>query len=234
MNTASPLPVKTTDNPSRRAAPFKEIVKIEQLKIGPMDNFSYLLWDETVKEAAVIDPAWEPEKIEAALSANGLALKLVLLTHAHPDHVNALGSLAKNRPALPVYLHEADFFMLEEKPLNLHKAQDGALLTACGLEIKVIHTPGHTPGSVCYLTPEAVFTGDTLFIGECGRVDLPGSSAEALYGSLRRLAGLAQETLMYPGHSYNGDASTMGAQKEYNDYLRLCMGDKAAFLRALL
>ena len=208
-------------------------MKIEQLKVGPMDNFSYLLWDEEFKEAAVIDPAWESEKIEAAISEKGLRLKMALLTHAHPDHINALRHFELKYPGLPVYLHEADFCLLQKKPGNLNKARDGAALKTGQLKIKIIHTPGHTPGSVCYLAETAVFTGDTLFVGECGRVDLPGSSAEALYESLRALAGLPPGTVIYPGHSYNGDTSTIGVQKEYNLYLRLASKDKAGFLEAV-
>lgn len=198
-----------------------------------MDNFSYLIWDETSKDAAVIDPAWEGEKIEDAISKNGLELKMALLTHAHPDHVNALPRFELKYPGLPVYLHESDFFILEREPQNLKKAQDGATLQIGQLKIKIIHTPGHTPGSACYLTDTAVFTGDTLFVGECGRVDLPGSSAEALYESLRTLAALPPMTVIYPGHSYNGDTSTIGVQKDYNLYLQLASKNKADFLKAV-
>ena len=210
------------------------MMKIEQLKVGPMDNFSYLLWDEDSKEAAVIDPAWESEKIEAAIAEKGLKLKMALLTNAHPDNVNALRYFETKYPGLPVYLHEADFFLLERKPENLNSAQDGAELKTGHLKIKIIHTPGHTPGSVCYLAQTAVFTGDTLFVGECGRVDLPGSSAEALYESLRALAELPPETVIYPGHSYNGDTSTIGVQKDYNLYLQLALKNKAYFLKAVI
>ena len=198
-----------------------------------MDNFSYLLWDEDFKDAAVVDPAWEGEKIEAVISKNALELKMALLTHAHPDHINALQHFEIKYPGLPVYLHEADLFMLEREPKNFKKAQDGAALELGHLKIKVIHTPGHTPGSVCYLVETAVFTGDTLFVGECGRVDLPGSSAEALYESLRALAELPPETVIYPGHSCNGDISTIGVQKDCNLYFQLAAKNKAGFLRAI-
>ena len=198
-----------------------------------MDNFSYLIWDKDSNTAAVIDPAWEGEKIEAAILKNGLELKMALLTHAHPDHVNALSHLESKHPGLPVYLHEADLFMLERRPKYLNSAQDGGTLDLGHLKIKIIHTPGHTPGSVCYLADKAVFTGDTLFVGECGRVDLPGSSPEDLYESLRKLAELPPATVMYPGHSYNGDTSTIGVQKEYNLYLQLASKNKADFLKAV-
>jgi hydroxyacylglutathione hydrolase len=208
-------------------------MRVQQLKLGPMDNFSYLAWDEETKDAAVIDPAWQPEKLLAFVKKEGLNLHCVLLTHGHPDHVNAVDSLAAGA-GLPVYLHEADYFMLEARPAGLKTVADGEQVQAGSLRLGVLHTPGHTPGSVCYTGPGAVFTGDTLFIGECGRVDLPGSSAEALYDSFVKLAALPDEATVYPGHSYNGDTSTFGVQKEYNLYLKLArQGRRADFLLAV-
>lgn len=209
-------------------------MKVKQLKLGPMDNFSYLVWDEAGGDAAVIDPAWDPAAIAAAVKAEKLQLRAVLLTHAHPDHVNAVGYFTALDKDLPVHLHEADHFMLEAAPPALKPAVAGEEIEAGSLKFKVIHTPGHTPGSVCYLAGGALFTGDTLFIGECGRVDLPGSSAEALYDSFVRLAELPDAAAVYPGHSYNGDTSTLGVQKEYNLYLKLArQGRRADFLKAV-
>ncbi len=209
-------------------------MKYRQLKLGPMDNFSYVVWDGETKDAAVIDPAWQPERIDALLREEGLKLRCVLLTHAHPDHLNALGFFTARDKDLPVYLNEGDYFMLESRPAGLRTVADGEQVTAGTLKLCVIHTPGHTPGSVCYSGGKAVFTGDTLFIGECGRVDLPGSSAEALYDSFVKLAALPDESAVLPGHSYNGDSSTFGVQKEYNLYLKLArQGRRADFLKAV-
>lgn len=201
-----------------------------QLKLGPMDNFSYLVWDEDSLDAVVIDPAWEPEKIKAEAKRLGLSVQAVLLTHAHPDHVNAVGAFG----GLPVHLNEHDYFMLDRKPAGLRTVADGEQVQAGMLKLSVVHTPGHTPGSVCYSCGEALFTGDTLFIGECGRVDLPGSSAEALYDSFVKLSRLPDKLAVYPGHSYNGDTSTLAVQKEYNLYLKLALqGRRADFLKAV-
>ena len=209
-------------------------MKMRQFKVGPMENFSYLVWDEDTRDAAVIDPAWQPEALAEFVKAEGLKLHCVLLNHAHPDHVNAVSFFTAADKDLPVYLHEADYFMLESRPPLLRTVADGEQVQAGALKIGVLHTPGHTPGSVCYLAGDAVFTGDTLFIGECGRVDLPGSSAEALYDSFAKLAALPDEAKVWPGHSYNGDTSTFGVQKEYNLYLKLArQGRRADFLKAV-
>ncbi len=209
-------------------------MKRQQFKLGPMDNLSYIIWDEASREAAVIDPAWEPAKLAEFMKKEGLQLQCVLLTHAHPDHVNGVDFFTGPTPELPVYLHEADQFMLPEKPRGLKAVADGEDLKAGTLAIGVMHTPGHTPGSVCYRYGGAVFTGDTLFIGECGRVDLPGSSAEDLYESFVKLAALPDGEAVCPGHSYNGDKSTFGVQKEYNLYLKLARtGRREDFLKAV-
>jgi glyoxylase-like metal-dependent hydrolase (beta-lactamase superfamily II) len=209
-------------------------MKTKQFKLGPMDNFSYLVWDEDTLDAAVIDPAWQPEKLAAFLKAEGLKLRAVLLTHAHPDHVNAVKFFTALDAELPVYLHEADHFMLETAPKLLKGALNDEKIEVGALKLLVLHTPGHTPGSVCCQAGKAVFTGDTLFIGECGRVDLPGSSPEALYDSFVKLAALPDDAAVWPGHSYNGDTSTFGVQKEYNLYLKLArQGRRADFLKAV-
>jgi len=211
------------------------MIKTRQFKLGPMDNLSYLLWDSETKEAAVVDPAWEPVKLADFIKKEGLLLQCVLLTHAHPDHVNGVAFFTAPNKDLPVYLHEADHFMLDYKPPVLRHISDGEKLEAGALKITVLHTPGHTPGSVCYQAGGGVYTGDTLFIGECGRVDLPGSSAEALYDSFVKLSAMPDGTAVYPGHSYNGDKSTFGVQKEYNLYLKLARaGRRADFLKAVV
>lgn len=209
-------------------------MKTKQFKLGPMENFSYLAWDEDTKDAAVIDPAWQPEALAEFIKKEGLNLHCILLTHAHPDHINGVAFFTAKNAELPVYLHEADYFMLESRPPLLRTVADGEQVQAGALKLGVIHTPGHTPGSVCYAGGKAVFTGDTLFIGECGRVDLPGSSAEALYDSFVKLAALPDAASVFPGHSYNGDTSTFGVQKEYNLYLKLArQGRRADFLLAV-
>ena len=125
--------------------------------------------------------------------------------------------------------------MLEYRPPVLKPLADGEVLEAGALKITVLHTPGHTPGSVCFQAGGGVYTGDTLFVGECGRVDLPGSSPEALYDSFVKLSALPDGSSVYPGHSYNGDKSTFGVQKEYNLYLKYARaGRREEFLKAVV
>lgn len=197
-----------------------------------MDNFSYVVWDADLREAAVIDPAWQPKKIEEFLRKENLSLKLLLLTHAHPDHVNAARYFLDKDKNLTLTMHKEDLFLLDDdiKPLNLIKDDDELALGR--VKIKVMHTPGHTPGSVSYVTGGCVFTGDTLFVGGCGRTDLPGSDPKALRLSLLKLAALSGETTLYPGHSYNGNSSTIGVQKECNIYMKLAAKSEAEFLKA--
>lgn len=209
-------------------------MNIRQFKLGPMDNFSYAVWDKDSGEAALIDPAWKPGDLDLFLKKEGLTLKLLLLTHAHPDHVNGVEFFTGSRSGLPVYLNSEDHFMLEAKPAGLRGAVEGEIIKIGQDPITVMRTAGHTQGSVCYLAAGAVFSGDTLFVGECGRVDLPGSSPEALYNSFVRLAALPDGDTVYPGHSYNGDTSTIGVQKEYNLYLKLALqGRREDFLKAV-
>lgn len=211
---------------------FNRGFRAKQLKLGPMDNFSYVVWDADLREAAVIDPAWQPGTIEEFLRKEKLTLRFLLLTHAHPDHVNAARYFLEKDAKLAITVHKEDTFLLEDglQPLNPLKGEED--LTLGRVRLKVLHTPGHTPGSVSYLAGGCVFTGDTLFVGECGRADLPGSDPKALRLSLLKLAALPDGTTLYPGHSYNGDASTIGVQKEYNIYMKLAAKSEAEFLKA--
>lgn len=207
-------------------------MEIKQLKVGPMENLSYLLWEPGHKEAVLIDPAWQPDVIEDFMRKEALELKLLLLTHAHPDHANAARHFLNKNKGLELTVHAEDKFMLDGNIEPLRLLNGGEDLSAGPLAIKVINTPGHTPGSVSYLAGGAVFTGDTLFVGQCGRADLPGSDPRALRVSLLTLAALPAGTVLYPGHSYNGNISTIGEQKERNIYIKLALRGEAEFVKA--
>lgn len=173
-------------------------------------------------EAFAVDPSVSPEAIQAALAAEGASLRGILLTHGHFDHILSLDVLREAHPEAPVYLHTADAELLSDGEKNafaLFFGQDrvwrpadrllvdGEILTLGGRQITVIHTPGHTRGSVCYLCGDDLITGDTLFDGGYGRCDLYGGDWGALCASLRRLTTLSPTLRIYPGH---GQGSTLG------------------------
>lgn len=190
------------------------------MPLGAYQTNCYFVWEEGSKSCLIIDPGYNPEVITARLEEMGLSLGAILLTHGHFDHVGAVKALVAQEDC-PVYLHPADTAMPEQmtagKLYYSHPLQEGQTLSLCNLTVSVLHTPGHTPGSVCFAIGKHLFTGDTLFAGSCGRVDLPGGSWDALQQSLSRLKGLGQDCLVLPGH---GEASTLGEEIRYNPYLR--------------
>ena len=199
------------------------MTRVRALKLGPMANIVYLLADAETGECGVVDPAWDTPAILAALREEGLALARVLLTHGHRDHVNGVAELVRSAPGTPVHVHPADAGALEGVRKSLRPTGDGETVTLGRTSVTFLHTSGHTGGSQCLLCDGRLFTGDTLFIGSCGRVDLPGSDPEAMYRSLQRLAALPAETLILPGHDY-GDvpSATMGEERGRNPYLKAC------------
>jgi len=192
---------------------------IKQIPIGPMMNFAYLIGDESAKLCAAIDPAWNAPGIADAAKKAGWKIDKILLTHSHFDHSNALEALVGLTGA-EAYAHEAD---AQDLPPNItiHATKDGQEIEVGSIKIRCIHTPGHTPGSQCFLVGDALITGDTLFVDNCGRVDLPGSSPEQMLASLKRLSELEPSIVIYPGHDYGpSPTSTIGEQRKSNP----CMG----------
>jgi glyoxylase-like metal-dependent hydrolase (beta-lactamase superfamily II) len=199
-----------------------------------MVNFVYVIADDATRECLIVDPAWDVPGILDALDEQGLELSGALVTHYHPDHVGGnlfgmqISGLADLISLRPVKVHvnenEADGLKvvtgLSEGDLERHSGGDEISLGS--LKIKLLHTPGHTPGSQCFLTSGSLISGDTLFIGGCGRVDLPGGDVEQMYHSLTKvLARLPDSTILYPGHDYAArPTSTLGDEKRENRYLR--------------
>jgi hydroxyacylglutathione hydrolase len=208
---------------------------IKQLLIGPFAVFTYIVACPETREGVIIDPAGENEKILAVLKEEGVQVRYILNTHGHADHVMGNEAL-KLAVSAPTCMHEADnrFFSkegmreLSMKELGLPPAsavetelRDGDLLKVGTLAITVIHTPGHSPGSVCFYVEGNLFTGDTLFVGAAGRTDLTGGSLDTLIESIeRKILGLPKETVIWPGHDY-GDtpSSTIGREMEDNPYI---------------
>jgi len=206
---------------------------LKQLPVGPMANFCYIAGADASSSAVIVDPGWDVPGITAALKDLKRSPEAILLTHGHFDHVRAAAELSRAF-AIPVYIHEVDVPLLESAPEKLVKVSSGQEVSAAGLSFKFINTPGHTPGSCCILAGGMLFTGDTLFVEEVGRVDLPGSNPEHMYESLLSLSRLPQETAVYPGHAYGPRAvSTIGDELSHNPYLKLAVKGKGYFMEAM-
>jgi glyoxylase-like metal-dependent hydrolase (beta-lactamase superfamily II) len=213
---------------------------LRQLGLGPMQNFVYLIGDPVARECVVVDPAWQIDTIVGAAEQDDMRLVGSLVTHTHQDHVG--GHLfgfdipgvedLLNRAPMKVYVHEAEREFLKGFGSDLVKVGGGQTLQVGARTITFLHTPGHTPGSQCFLVDGRLISGDTLFIRSCGRTDLPGSDPQQMYYSLtQRLSALPDETVVYPGHDYGGATTTIGDEKRSNPMMRFpSVGD---FLRAM-
>ena len=190
----------------------------QQYPVGSMQNFNYVLGCPQTHQGACFDPAFAPEQAVQTLQAGGYSLNVVFLTHNHWDHIDGLPYLVERFDPL-VYVHELDEKPVRKITQNIQHVQDGATLKLGQLSIRVIHTPGHTQGSVCYfIEGHTLVTGDTLFQGNCGRCDLPGGSARQMFESLHgKLNKLDPQVIVYPGHDYGSrPVSTIGYESEHN------------------
>ncbi len=191
---------------------------VEQMLVGPMMNFAYIVGDADSGVCAVIDPGFDPEDIIAKAKSLGFKISAVLLTHGHFDHARAAGELSATCGA-KVYVHRLDSTDL---PGGVPKVltEDESEIEIGSLKIKCLHTPGHSRGSQCFIVGNNIFTGDTLFVGGCGRVDLPGGSAKELLNSMKKLSSLDSEMVVYPGHEYGpSSSSTIGRERSQNPYM---------------
>lgn len=187
-------------------------MKIHQLKVGPIQTNCYLVEDEATKKALVIDAGGEPDSILALLDNKGLKLELIIATHGHFDHLEGIRRL-KEKTGARFLMHQADLFGLKttDTPQPDGFLSDSDIFKVGGLKFEVLHTPGHSPGGICLYNEKekTLFSGDTLFQGTYGRVDLPFSDETAMISSLKRLLKLPPETMVYPGH---GQETTIGAE----------------------
>lgn len=209
---------------------------IKQFTVGILDTNCYLVSCSKTQNALVIDPGFdkktEAEKIIEEINRNKLHVKYIVNTHGHPDHTSGNRAM-KEATGAPILIHEADTPLLKEPGKNMFASwgvttdsppadkllHDGNMVQTGEIRLKVLHTPGHSLGSICLLgeDDDVIFTGDTLFAGSIGRTDLSGSSPEAMTRSLKKLVSLPDRLEVYPGHY---PASTMGTEKRRNPFLQ--------------
>jgi glyoxylase-like metal-dependent hydrolase (beta-lactamase superfamily II) len=203
----------------------------KQIEIGPMQNYVYLIGSMETRKVAVVDAAWEIDAILKIAAQDEMEITHAFVTHTHPDHVGGgfagmeiagvTELLEKCKAKVVVHKAESEF-LKGLSSSDLIKTDHGDKIVVGGVEIQLMHTPGHTPGSQCFLVDHRVVSGDTLFIDACGRVDFPGGNAEQMYYSLtQKLMSLPDDTVLFPGHNYARlPHATIGEQKKTNPYLR--------------
>ncbi len=186
-------------------------MKVHQIQVGNMQNFTYIVEDEDTSEAIIIDPSWDLIELEMIIKRNNLKIKYIVNTHHHYDHTQGNEAMVESTKA-PIIQHE---YSQLNHDITI---KDGDFIEFGNSKLKVLHTPGHSKDSICLIGDGKIFSGDTLFVGNCGRIDLPGGSAKELYHSLFDvLYSLDDNLVMYSGHNYGpSETSTIGQEKITN------------------
>lgn len=187
----------------------------EHLVLGFLETNCYILGDSNDNEVIIIDPGDEPEKILKLINFKKFKVSKIIATHGHPDHIGGYAQIYKTFP-IPLLINQEDARLFQVKETK--DISQGDIINVGNLRLEVIHTPGHSPGSVCLRGKDYLITGDTLFAGGIGRTDLPGGSMEKLFSSIqKKLFSLPEDLKFYPGH---GDFSTLKDEKLYNPFFR--------------
>ncbi|MBI5376624.1 MAG: MBL fold metallo-hydrolase [Candidatus Schekmanbacteria bacterium] len=194
----------------------------KQIPIGSMANFAYIFGCDKTGDGALVDPAFDINKLLAESKKAGLTIRYIFTTHTHFDHIGGHGEIISQTAAKAV-VHKLESSALKKKGIsNIIEVEDNDIIQVGNIEAKIIHTPGHTPGGICILlNNEKLITGDTLFIGDCGRTDLAGGSSRQLYESIeKKIKTLHDSIEIYPGHGYGRkNYSTVREQKKSNPAL---------------
>jgi glyoxylase-like metal-dependent hydrolase (beta-lactamase superfamily II) len=190
-------------------------MKVHQIQVGNMQNFTYIVEDDDTNEAIIIDPSWELVELELLIKRNNLKIKYIVNTHHHFDHTLGNEAMTESTKA-PIIQHESSELKHDIT------VKDGDFIEFGNSKLKVLHTPGHSKDSICLIGDNKIFSGDTLFVGNCGRIDLPGGSAKELYHSLFDvLHSLDDNLVLYSGHNYGlSETSTIGEEKTTNPVMQ--------------
>ena len=209
------------------------MIDFRWLSVGPLGTNCYIIWDRETRKAAIVDPGGDEDVIANEASSLDLAVEWILITHGHPDHCFCAGALASGYDAR-IGMHPADIERMRAEGLEIASMfydvstyveftptdllSDGQVITIGESEVRVLHTPGHSQGGVCFVTDAGVFCGDTIFAGSIGRTDFPGGSFEQIIDSIKtRILTLEDSTRLYPGH---GPATTVGEERKSNPFVR--------------
>ena len=213
---------------------LSEELIIEQIQIGPMQNFTYIVGSKSTRQVVIVDPAWDIDALLEHIETKEYELAGVLVTHYHPDHIGGsmrghgiqgVAEIMEKNP-VRIYANKIEAPGVQKvtgiSDSDIVKVESGDSLDVGLIEVEFLHTPGHTPGSQCFRIKNTLVSGDTLFIDGCGRVDLPGSDTDDMFHSLQKLKSLPDDTLLLPGHNYSHvPNATMGTVKQANAYLNI-------------
>jgi hydroxyacylglutathione hydrolase len=212
--------------PSSDTAGLPQAPEVVQMEVGLMQNFCEILWCPETREAALIDPAWEVDRLLRESDRLKLRITRILITHTHNDHIDGVAQVVARTGAV-THVHPREADRLTGLAQTIVPLQDRQDIPIGQRGVRALETPGHTVGGTCFLADGYLITGDVLFVGGCGRTDFPGGNTRALWDSLQRLLALPEETRVYPGHDYGPHAtSTLSRESLENPYL-LCRSFEA-------